>query len=163
MAIQPERHALVHHEDVVVDETASTTTVRRAFGLVHAVTLAFGLLFAVTGGVGIARTGWAEISRDVVVGPWRMTGIMALTLLGVGIVGLLSAADSTSARGFAFGGGTLLIAASLIMLIAEVDALSDDPAIWISLLISGVVLLGAGLVASRSGVEERSVTVNHRA
>lgn len=139
----------VHHHVPEPHPVAATTAVAAGprFSVGQAVCLIVGILYVVLGVVGLVRADMENMTRDTAaVGPFSMTGLLAFIALGLGVVFMASAAGPASARSAGIVLGTILIAAGIIALIQEIDALGWNPATGVLFLVTGIVALAAALI-----------------
>ena len=140
MAIE---HVHEEHEPVPAGRTAWFP------GLVQFVCLVAGILYVVLGAVGTARAGLDDVTGDeVTVGAFTMTALLALIILAMGVIMLGGAVDRMTGRGVATVFGPALIALGIIALIQPVRALAWNDATGVLFLVTGAVLLVAGMLTA---------------
>ncbi|MFN2613976.1 MAG: hypothetical protein ABR552_04055 [Actinomycetota bacterium] len=145
-------HVHEHHEPEVVASGRPWIP-----GVAQLLCLASGIGFVVIGAVGLARSDIHHMTRDVaMVGPFRMTPLLAFIILGIGIIAIAGVADRATARAVGLVLGTALVALGIIALIQPVRALGWNEADGTIFLVAGGLLLLAGIVTPPY---ERTTTV----
>ncbi len=131
--------------DRTVDATTSRSVVAAPFGLAQIFMLSIGIFLTVLGTIGLARAGidtWT--TPRIEIGAFTMTPLMAVILLGAGILCLASAATRGSARAMSMLLGPVMVAGGLILLLQPFADLGANRAMAILLMACGVgAIIGA--------------------
>jgi hypothetical protein len=151
--------AVGHHHEMSHEHVA--TGVREPFGVGQLLALGMGIFFVVIGAVGLARAGLDDLtSPTVVVAGLGMTPLLALIHLIVGVLALGGAAGRAASRSVLMGFGPIMIAAGIIAMIQDVEALGWNRVNGVAYLVAGGIAIIAAMLTPVAAVEERSVIVD---
>ena len=151
------RESHAHEQHAVAPVMASeTASVREPFGLAQIVSLIAGILFVVLGAIGLARSGFGTLIEPTAeIGEMGATPLLSLIHLAIGVGCLAGATGRGAARGTCMFVGPLLIAAGIIALIEQIEALGYTEVNGMVYLITGIVTIVAAMLTPLVAVEDR--------
>lgn len=159
VARRPVRPVEHHHEREAI--ARDEAVIREPFGVAQAMAFFVGLASLVIGAIGLIRTGTEDVTVTTaeVIG-MEMTGVLALSHIGLGLLALLGAGMRGAASASMLFIGPLLIAAGIVALAQDVPWLGWNQINGIVYLVAGAVALAAAaFTPERTVVEHRTISI----
>jgi len=147
-----EPYRTVTSEVPVSSEVAvERSVVSMPVGMSQMILIAIAIFFVALGAIGLIRMGLDSLTTPATtVGPFGMTPLLALLVLGVGALAILGATGRMLSRGMSMLLGPTLIAAGIIVLIQTIARLGTNRADGVLFIASGsAALLGAMLTPAQ--------------